>query len=377
MAVTLEECERDPGVNVSDCINLFSSKIGDLASQKKTLSSQIAQYDTQIKLTQLKVSEAQATINKLEKEIGTLGFRIGYVTNSIDELEKLVRQRIVATYEQGFVSNLELVLTSNNFSDLILKLQYLRQVQENDKKILGSLQETRSNYENQKDEREQKQAAIEESKKKLEGLKISLDGQRAEKQAFLQITKNDEVRYQRLLSEAQAEQAIVFGGGTDVFRRDVKQGDAIGSISAYGNSPGCSSGAHLHFEIHKNNSVQDPNGYLKPISVTYNYSESDYSVYGTVNPHGDLPWPVSDPIYINQGFGAQKNASIYGPAGHAGIDMASGPGDAGGDTVKAIKSGKLYGGSYKCGGRYPGTLYYAKVEHDDGLVTWYLHMIPN
>src|SRR3989344_8138045 len=176
MAVTLEECERDPGVNVSDCINLFSSKIGDLASQKKTLSSQIAQYDTQIKLTQLKVSEAQATINKLEKEIGTLGFRIGYVTNSIDELEKLVRQRIVATYEQGFVSNLELVLTSNNFSDLILKLQYLRQVQENDKKILGSLQETRSNYENQKDEREQKQAAIEESKKKLESLKTSLDG---------------------------------------------------------------------------------------------------------------------------------------------------------------------------------------------------------
>src|SRR3989344_8575721 len=156
-ALSLDECERNPSADVGACIDLFSQKITDLAGQKKTLSSQIAQFDTQIKLTQLKISEAQATIEKLEKEISALGFRIGYVTQSIDQLEKLVRERIVATYEQSYVSNFELVLTSSNFSDLILRLQYLRQVQENDKKILSSLQQTRSNYANQKDERETKQ----------------------------------------------------------------------------------------------------------------------------------------------------------------------------------------------------------------------------
>ena len=131
----------------------------------------------------------------------------------------------------------------------------------------------------------------------------------------------------------------------------------------------------MHFEVHKNGSIQDPNNYLKSVSVTYNYPESQYSVYGTVNPRGDLSWPINEPVWINQGFGAQKNAFIYGPAGHMGIDMQTGP-DAGGDPVKVVKSGKLYGGSYQCGGSYPGTLYYAKVEHGDGLVTWYLHMIP-
>src|SRR3989344_2099852 len=371
-AVSLEECEKNSAINVNECIDIFSNKIEDLGNQKKTLSSQIAQFDTQIKLTQLRISEAEATIEKLEKEISALGFRIGYVTESIGQLEILVKERIVATYQQSFISNLELLLTSSDFSDLILKLQYLRQVQENDKKILASLQETRSNYANQKDEREQKQAAIEENKKKLEGLRMNLDQQKLEKQVLLTATKNDETRFQRLLAQAQAERAIVFGGGTDVFIRNVNQGDSIGSIAARSASPGCSSGAHLHFEVHKNGSVQNPNDYLKS-GVNYYYSDNDEAGVGSINPHGDLPWPISEPIEITQGYGMtpyERSSNAYGGGPHNGIDM-----DSGSSTVKAVKSGKLYGGSIQCGGKYPGPLYYAKVEHTDGLVTWYLHMV--
>src|SRR3989344_2043112 len=257
-SVTLDECEKESSVNVNDCIDLFSQKIGELSDQKKTLASQIAQYDTQIKVTQLKISEASNTIEQLEKEIGILGFRIGYVSESIGRLEQLVKKRIVATYQQSFTSNLELILASDDFADVMLRLQYLKQLQENDRRVLSSLQETRSNYANQKDEREAKQAAIEENKNKLEVLSADLDAQRKDKEAFLSVTKNDEARFQRLLTQAQAERAIVFGGGTDVFMRDVKQNENIGRIASHETSPGCSSGPHLHFEIHKNGSVQDP-----------------------------------------------------------------------------------------------------------------------
>lgn len=369
-AITLEECEKDPTSNVNECIDLLSGKVSELGTQKKTLASQIAQFDTQIKVTQLKISDAERTITQLEKEIGVLGFRIGYVTESIDKLEQLVKERVVATYQQSFVSNLELVVASDNFSDVLLRLQYLKQVQENDKKILASLQETRSNYSNQKDERETKQAAIEEQKKKLEVLKTDIDKQKVEKQTFLEITKNDEVRYQKLLAQAQAERAIVFGGGSDVFMRDVSQGQSIGSIASHSASPGCSSGAHLHFEVHKSGGVENPNSYLGSTSFSYAYPESQYSTYGTVNPSGSWPWPLNSPIQINQGYGSHSFAqSFYANGVHAGIDM-----DSGSSTVKAVKEGKLYGGSYNCSN---GKLYYAKIIHSDGLTTWYLHMIPN
>ncbi len=372
LAVTLEDCEKNPSSNVSDCINIFSGKISDLSNQKKTLSSQIAQFDTQIKVTQLKINDAESTIQQLEKEIGILGFRIGYVTESIDKLEELVKKRVVATYQQSFVSDLELVISSNGFSDILLKLQYLRQVQENDKKILASLQQTRSNYANQKDERELKQAAIEEQKTKLEALKVDLDRQKVDKQSFLLITKNDEARYQRLLAQAQAEIAIAFGGGKETFMRDVKQGDTIGSI-IMGQS-GCSTGTHLHFETHKNGSIEDPNNYLNS-STSFTYWNNDETAVGSINPHGDLPWPLSAPVQINQGFGytSYANSGAYSGKPHYGIDMSKGPSTAA--TVTAVKDGKLYGGSY--GGCSYGPLIYARIKHNDGLDTLYLHMIPN
>lgn len=372
LATSIEDCEKDniPTDKVGDCIKILADKVSELGSQKKTLSSQISQFNNQIKLTQAKIADAEATISQLEKEIGVLGFRIGYITDSVDKLEVLLKQRIVATYQQSFVSNLEIILTSVDFSDMILRSQYLKQVQENDKKLLSNLLLTKSNYANQKDEREEKQAAIEANKQKLLGLKTSLDSQKVEKQAFLEVTKNDEAKFQRLLAQAQAEQAIVFGGGTDVFIRNVNQGDSIGSIASHSASPGCSTGAHLHFEVHKNNSLQDPNNYLKSGNYSYSYSQDQQSYYGSINPHGDLPWPLNETVIIHQGYGSHTFAQQFYSGGvHTGIDM-----DSGSSTVKAVKSGKLYGGSYNCSN---GKLYYSKVEHDDGLTTWYLHMIPN
>ncbi len=370
-AASLEECEKEdiPQDKVSECIDILSQKISDLGVQKRTLASQIAQFDNQIRLTQLKIADAETKIAQLEKEISVLGFRIGFITDSVERLETLLKQRIIATYQQGFISDLELILTSRDFSDLILRLQYLRQVQENDKRILANLQQTKANYANQKDERETKQAAIEENKQKLLGLKTSLDQQKTEKQAFLEATKNDEARYQRLLAQAQAELAIVFGGGTESFLRDVSKGDSIGSIASHSVSPGCSTGAHLHFEVHKGGAVENPNNYLG--SANYQYpSGYDQSYYGSVSPAGSAPWPLNEPITIYQGFGSHPFAKSFYPNGtHQGIDM-----DSGSKIVKATGNGKFYGGSFNCSN---GTLFYGKIDHGDGLTTWYLHMIPN
>lgn len=368
-SVTLKECEDNSSANVNECIDLFSEKIGELGTQKKTLSSQITQFDTQIRVTELKISEAENTIEQLEKEIGVLGFRIGYVSQGIDRLEELVKNRIIATYQQSFTSNLELIMASDDFADLMLRVQYLKQVQENDRRVLASLQETRANYANQKDERETKQAAIEDNKNKLEVLSADLDNQKADKQAFLAATKNDESRYQRLLTQAQAERAIVFGGGAETFIRNVTKGEAIGSIASHSISPGCSTGAHLHFEVQNNGGLDNPSNYLQSTSFSYSYSSDQESYYGTINPHGDLPWPVNQPILIHQAYGSHPFAQAFYPNGvHTGIDM-----DSSSSTVKTVKDGKLYGGSYSCSN---GKLLYAKVEHSDGLVTWYLHMVP-
>src|SRR3989344_2610697 len=107
-AINPEDCEKDNIATdkVGECINYLSNKVTELSTQKKTLSSQIAQFNSDIQLTTLKISDSQATIDKLEKEIDALGSRITNINYSIDKLEDLLKKRIVATYQQGFVSNL-------------------------------------------------------------------------------------------------------------------------------------------------------------------------------------------------------------------------------------------------------------------------------
>ena len=368
-ADNIEGCPHD---DLNKCIEFFQGKISELDEQSKTLASEIDVMDNQIQLTEARIQATQQDIEELVLDIATTTQKLSSLQESLTELTEILLNRIVATYEVGRAQPFEILLGSDSASSFFSRLNYLRIAQIHDKKLIYITQAARNDYENQKEIFENKKKKVESLKEQLEVYTAQLDLEKNNKEALLEVTQNDEAEYQRLLAQAQAEQAIVFGGGTETFLRTVSEGDSIGLIAFYSVSPGCSSGAHLHFEVHKNGSVQDPNGYLRPTSFSYSYREDEYGNYGTINPSGSLPWPINEPIKINQGYGGfHTYAQRFYPNGsHMGIDMDSDSSS----TVKAVKSGKLYAGSYSCSN---GNLLYAKVEHEDGLLTWYLHMVPN
>jgi len=364
--VNIEGC---PHEDLNKCIEFFQGKISELDQQSKTLASEIEVMDNQIQLTEARITATKQDIEELVLDIATTTQKLSTLQESLTELTEILLNRIVATYEVGRAQPFEILLGSDSASSFLSRLNYLRIAQIHDKKLIYVTQQARNDYENQKEIFENKKKKVESLKEQLEVYTAQLDLEKNNKEALLEVTQNDEAKYQRLLAQAQAEQAIVFGGGEETFMRDVSKGDSIGFIASHTASPGCSTGAHLHFEVHKNGSVQDPNNFLQPTDFQY-YPNYSFDIYKAINPQGDLPWPINSPIQINQGFGAQKNSSFYGDAGHLGIDMDS----LSSSTVKAVKDGKLYGGVYSCSN---GKLLYAKIEHDDGLLTWYLHMVPN
>lgn len=124
----------------------------------------------------------------------------------------------------------------------------------------------------------------------------------------------------------------------------------------------CSSGAHLHFEVVKDNVHQNPFGFLS--SKSLDWSNSDPAQNGG----GDWGWPLHDTISINQGYGNTSYSSRYANNVHTGIDMVN----KGNYDIKAVKKGTLFRGGISCGG---GTLQYVRIDHaEDEYDTYYLHV---
>lgn len=336
-------------------IDETTQKISELQTTERDLKQQIAVFDSQIQLTELRIEEAQARIDQLEKEINVLGFRISYISDSVGKLEKLLKQRIVATYQQSFISNVELLLTSQDFSDLILRLQYVRQVQENDKKLLSNLLTTKSNYANQKDDRQDKQAQIEEAKNKLDASKALLARQKKDKNEFLALTQNDEQKYQEELKKLQADAASISQALGNIGYKigNVTKGEIIASVG----SSGCSTGPHLHFETFTNARVEngqiignrvDPKSYLD---------------------NGSYEKPVPNyPQNVTTWYG-----QVYFLGVHTGVDIA----DPFGTPIRAIDGGEAYFTSAPCSYNIAGGSALGKgivVDHKNGLVTLYWHI---
>jgi peptidoglycan hydrolase CwlO-like protein len=337
--------------NVEERITCYASNITKLQVSGKTLSSQISQFDAQIKLTTLK-------IQKTEEEIALLSGRITQIDGSLQSLTKAFSERAVETYKMARIGDpLIMIVSADSLNQAFDRFSYLKKIQDGDRNLLDRLQKAQTTYVDEKNDQEELQKVLEVQQKQITTQKLA-------KKTLLDQTKNDEKKYQSLLAQAQAEKAAIekaLISGTKV--GPVKAGDPIALV---GNSgyPGCSTGKHLHFEVRKNNIWVDPTGYLQNKSIN-DEEKGGMTSIGS----GSWLWPIQDPIRLTQHFGHTPWSWRYSYSGgiHTGFDMVSQTSD----VIKAPADGNLFKSSESCGSSKINIVY---IEHGNGVISFYLHV---
>jgi peptidoglycan hydrolase CwlO-like protein len=346
----------------------LQKKIDELQSQKQSLAQTINYLSTKILLTEKEIDKTEAEITLLSDQIKVLEGKIGVLNVNLEKLTQVMVNRVATSYKKSATQPVLLLLVADGFNDFFRKYKYLKVSQQHDREVIFALEEAKANYDAQKQVKEQKQAEVVTLQEKLLGQKNALAKQQKDKQTALLVTRNDELRYQdqlaRALAEIRAIQSIIAGGGEESAVGPVKEGDNIASVIV--GASACSSGSHLHFEVVKDKTTQNPANYLASNSIVW-----DNGPDGPFGFSGSWRWPVNNPVRITQGYGMTFYATTlryYGGNPHTGLDMIS---DSGNYGVSAVKGGTLYRGAIGCG---KGTLRYVHVEQADGVSAYYLHV---
>lgn len=202
-------------------------------------------------------------------------------------------------------------------------------------------------------------------KAQLEQENRTLASLKKEKESFLVQTKNDETVYQQLLAQALAErQAIDTAIVNSVKVGPVKKGDPIAIVGNTG-YPGCSTGAHLHFEIRKNGAWVNAEEYLEGRDATDVQSGGRLRI-GTCS----WDWPLEGDVIVTQRFGKTPWSWRYTYSGgiHTGVDMVSNSST----VIRASADGTMYSSTQTCGDTSIIKIKY--IEQNDGIVSFYLHV---
>lgn len=342
-AATIEELEKKSQQLQSE-IASNNSKIKDLSAQADSLEVKVRELNTEIDI-------ANAEIRLTEVNLDALAKRLIEAEAELERQKELLKATLQAIYERTGASTFELLMATDSFTDFVNEQEYLGQLQSAVKQSTDKVIKLKRQIEAEKLEQE---ALL----LKQEQQRAVVDAKRAEQQQLLDQTQGEESRYRTVvaqqlaeLEEAEAELAALLAAGSYVSYGPVRRGQVIGSVG----STGFSTGPHIHFQVYRNGSTQNPsagggsiiNGYLWPLLNGAGYISQSY---GCVAP----AWYYA--VSCNNG-----NNSF-----HSGLDIAANAYT----PVVAVDSGEVIFKGCKA-----GLGYVVVVQHSGGWQTWYPHMV--
>ena len=185
--------------NLQDKIDDAKSQLNDITESKDSAKSELES------LTQ-KVSEAQNELEKVKAQLEDVKNQITEKEAQINEEEKeieaknnLLKQRMVALYEAGDTSFLDVLFNSENLLDFFTNYSMIQQIVESDTDLINELEEKKQGLEKDK-------AELEEKKQEVENLKAEQEVKNAQLRV-LQETKQAEVN--KLSEEEKKTQAEI------------------------------------------------------------------------------------------------------------------------------------------------------------------------
>lgn len=241
------------GIIVTSFYTVFASEVDDKKAEQTKINQALNDAKNDLNTIKASESEAKSELDKIndqvaevQNEIASLKARLEEVNDQIDvkqsEIEKeekeieakdkLLKERMVALYEAGDVSYLDVLLNSEGLLDFISGYNAIQTIVEADTNLINELEKKKEQLEEDKAELEKNKQKVEELKKEQEIKNGTLVALQENKKSELAKLNDEEKAKQAEIDEYNAAMARVNSELAAAMRKAQEQAGGSGGGSA-------------------------------------------------------------------------------------------------------------------------------------------------
>lgn len=318
-----------------DYITELDAQISDYEAQIQLLQSDIDAYQKDIDALQADIDQKNAQIKELNEKIEANTKEIENLKAEIEKQKDELKTQVRNIYMSGETSSLEVLLCSKDFSDFLIKQQYVSSLADYEQSLIDSINATVKQIHELNEQIEDQTAKIKTAKAEVAKQQVEVKDKQA-------VVKEQQ-------AEVNSKQAVV----------ESKRNDANSQLNALSAS--------------KEQYQSDIEQYEKDIKALEAQIQKELASRGSTGSGsltggGKLQWPLHySGCYISSGMVGRTNPVTGRSETHGGIDICVSGGSYG-KAISAAASGTVITASYHYS--YGN---YVMIDHGNGLATLYAH----
>lgn len=239
LAATKTELQNKQN-DIEDQIEQTEGKISEVKDEMSETMKQIQSLTAEISGYEAEIDKLDEQLDSLEKSISETQTKLEKAEEKYEEQEKALQARIVAQYEAGETTYLDVLLGGGSLWDMISNWQMVADVAEMDNRLLEKIEQNRNEIEEAKKSLETNKEQVSTIKNNKEATAKSLKNSQAVKEKYVSELSEDEKELNSELEKLQVENEQITKelkaienqysskienlGGTGTLQRPVKSG---------------------------------------------------------------------------------------------------------------------------------------------------------
>ena len=198
---SLEDDKKD----VENKINEAKNELSDISENKDEAETELQKLTTQVNEAQKQLNVLKAQIDELNASIDEKQKQIEEEEEEIERKDNLLKERMVALYEAGETSYLDVLFNSENLLDFLSSYSLIQQIVETDTALIEELEQKKLQLENDKADLEKSKSKVEEKEAEQKIQRAQLVALQEKKQSEINKLSEEEKQKQNELDEYNAK----------------------------------------------------------------------------------------------------------------------------------------------------------------------------